>query len=70
MSDDAAPALPERLPYRLLTGTTDRAFCERISEALLDGYVLHGSPVMAFDGEQVVTGQVVVLPSVATTDGE
>jgi hypothetical protein len=52
----------ERLPYRLLTGDTTRAFCERVSAALEDGYVLYGGPAMSFDGERVVTAQAVVLP--------
>ena len=54
----------ERLPYRLLTGTDDRAFCEKVSAAIADGYVLHGSPAVTFDGERVVTAQAVVLPRV------
>lgn len=52
----------ERLPYRLLTGTDDRAFCEKVSAAIADGYVLYGSPALTFDGEKVVTAQAVVLP--------
>ena len=52
----------ERLPYRLLTGTDDRAFCEKVSAAIADGYVLYGSPALSFDGESVVTAQAVVLP--------
>lgn len=55
--DDDTP-----LPYRLLTGTDDRAFCERISAALAQGYVLYGSPTVTWDGERVVTAQAVVLP--------
>jgi hypothetical protein len=51
-----------RLRYRVLTGTDDRAFCERISAALDDGYVLHGSPALTYDGERVVVAQAVVLP--------
>lgn len=51
----------ERLRYRLLTGTDDRAFCERVSEALADGYQLYGSPAVTFDGEKVVTAQAVIL---------
>lgn len=50
-----------RLRYRLLTGTDDRAFCERVSRALDEGYHLHGSPSVTFDGSQVVTAQAVVL---------
>lgn len=53
---------PERLPYRLLTGPDDRAFCERVSAALADGYVLHGSPAVTFDGSRVIAAQAVVLP--------
>ena len=51
----------ERLRYRLLTGTDDRAFCERISAALDDGYVLYGNPSMTFDGTRIVVAQAVVL---------
>ncbi len=51
-----------RLPYRLLTGSDDRAFCEKVSAALAEGYELHGSPAIAYDGLKVVTAQAVVLP--------
>jgi hypothetical protein len=51
----------ERLAYRLLSGTDDRAFCEKVSAALADGYELYGSPSVTFDGQQVVTVQAVVL---------
>lgn len=50
-----------RLRYRLLTGTDDRAFCEKVSGALAEGYRLHGPPSLTFDGTQVVTAQAVVL---------
>jgi hypothetical protein len=52
---------PARLRYRLLTGTDDRAFCEKVSAALDDGYRLHGDPAVTFDGSRVVTAQAVVL---------
>ena len=43
---------PEDRPiYRLLTGPDDRAFCERVSEALEQGWRLYGSPVMTWDEE-------------------
>ena len=43
---------PEDKPiYRLLTGRDDRAFCERVSEALAQGWRLYGSPTMAWDGD-------------------
>ena len=34
--------------YRLLTGKDDRAFCERVSEALAQGWRLYGSPAIAW----------------------
>jgi hypothetical protein len=51
----------EPLPYKLLTGTDDRAFCEKVSAALREGYVLYGSPAVTFDGTHVITAQAVVL---------
>lgn len=50
------------LRYRLLTGPDDAAFCRRVSDALAEGYVLHGSPAITFDGERAVVAQAVVLP--------
>ncbi|MBW8754470.1 MAG: DUF1737 domain-containing protein [Sphingomonadales bacterium] len=37
--------------YRLLTGKDDRAFCDRVSEALEQGWRLYGSPAMSYDAE-------------------
>ncbi len=37
--------------YRLLTGKDDRAFCDRVSEALAQGWRLYGSPTIAWDTE-------------------
>ncbi len=54
----------ERLAYRYLTGKDNREFCERVSAALEDGYVLYGHPALAFNGEHMVAGQAVVLPEV------
>ena len=43
-------APPDGKPvYRLLTGKDDRAFCDRVSEALEQGWRLYGSPAMTFD---------------------
>lgn len=53
------------LTYRLLTGPDDTTFCARVSQALAEGYQLHGSPALTFDGHRVVAAQAVVL-----TDGE
>ncbi|UUL77014.1 DUF1737 domain-containing protein [Pseudarthrobacter sp. Fe7] len=67
MSD--APAPDEKLSYRLITGPDDRSFCERISAALADGYVLHGSPAATFNGSSVIVAQAVVLPAaIASAD--
>lgn len=51
-----------RRRYRLLTGPDDSSFCDKVSAALADGYILYGSPTMTFDGRRVVVGQAVVLP--------
>lgn len=54
---------PHSLPrYRLLTGPDDHAFCERVSDALEQGYDLYGSPAATFNGEFVVVAQAVIWP--------
>ena len=53
--------LPDRLPYRLLTGPDDRSFCEKVSAALLDGYELYGDPALAVEAGTVVCAQAVVV---------
>ena len=56
--------LPDgKLVYRLLTGKDDNAFCARVSEALVQGYQLYGSPAATFNGEHVVVAQAVVWGS-------
>ncbi|SCF34182.1 DUF1737 domain-containing protein [Micromonospora mirobrigensis] len=57
----------ERLRYRLLTGPDDAEFCRRVSTALAEGYRLHGSPAMTFDGQRVVVAQAVVLDAAPPT---
>lgn len=60
----AAPvAATEDTPkrYRMLTGIDDSAFCQKVSDALEDGYELYGSPTMTFNGSNVIVGQAVVL---------
>jgi len=54
-----------KLRYRVLTGPDDRAFCERVSAALDDGYTLHGGPALTFDGTRVIVAQAMVLDSTA-----
>lgn len=85
MPDVSAPAVPGtatapsptvpgagaevRLAYRLFTGLDDRSFCERVSTALAEGYVLHGSPSATFNGSTVIVAQAVVLPAaIASAD--
>ena len=64
-----AAATEARLAYRLFTGTDDRAFCERVSAALAEGYVLHGSPSATFNGSSVIVAQALVLPAaIASSD--
>lgn len=55
MPDEEPP-----LRYRLLTGTDDRAFCERVSEALDEGYELYGPPAMTGLGDAVRVAQAVI----------
>jgi len=64
-----APGGEERLAYRLFTGADDRAFCERVSAALAEGYMLHGSPAASFNGSTVIVAQALVLPAaIASAD--
>jgi ribonuclease HI len=58
----APPETTSRLAYRLLTGADDRAFCERVSAALADGYQLHGDPAIIYDGEKITVAQALVDP--------
>lgn len=53
--------------YRLLTGTDDAAFCQRVSDALDDGYVLYGNPVMTVNDGHVIVGQGLILAADAVT---
>jgi hypothetical protein len=55
VSDEQAP-----LRYRLLTGTDDRAFCEKVSQALDEGYELYGSPALGEAGGIMRVAQAVV----------
>lgn len=59
MTDAETPA---KKAYRLLTGPDDAAFCERVSEALRNGYALYGQPAMTerSDG-RIWVAQAVVL---------
>ena len=59
-----------KLPYRLLTGKDDKEFCERVSQALKDGWQLYGEPRMTYDwwrGDMKVA-QAVVWPTYLPQD--
>jgi hypothetical protein len=56
---------PEGKPiYRCLTGADDDQFCKRVSEALAQGWRLHGSPALTFDSlrGKVMVAQAVLWP--------
>ena len=59
-----------RKSYRFLSGADNADFCQRVSDALADGYVLYGNSVMVMDKDVRVVGQAVILPEmiVTTTD--
>ncbi len=48
--------------YRILTGGDDAAFCKKVSEALNNGWELHGPPSLTYNNSRnfVVCGQAVV----------
>ncbi len=48
------------IQYRLLTGPDDAEFCTRITRHLNEGWELHGSPALTFNGERVIAAQAVM----------
>jgi len=46
----------------MLTGPDDRGFCERVTEALNEGWELYGEPQLTYDAAKgrVICGQAVV----------
>ena len=51
-----------RKSYRFLTGPGDAGFCKKVSDALAEGYVLYGNPVVVSCNGEIVCGQAVILP--------
>lgn len=51
--------------YRYLTGPDDSRFCDRVTEALNDGWELYGNPTLAYDSDtaRMICGQAIVLES-------
>lgn len=56
------------LGYRLITGPDDAEFCARVSALLDQGYQLHGSPALTFDGERVIAAQALALSHSASPE--
>ena len=52
--------------YRLLTGPDDAEFCRRVSQALILGYKLYGSPAITAVGKQPIVAQALVWPTAET----
>ena len=48
--------------YRFLSGPDTAEFCQRVSNALEDGYQLYGNPVMLLEDGQRIVGQAVIWP--------
>lgn len=48
--------------YRYLTGPDNSSFCHKVTQALADGWALHGSPSHSYDAAKgaMVCGQAVV----------
>lgn len=55
--------------YRFLSGPDDAAFCARVSDALADGYVLYGDPVLVVEDNVRIVGQAVCLPDIHPAAG-
>ena len=53
--------------YRFLSGVDNAEFCQRVSDALADGYVLYGNPVMMMDKDVRMVGQAVILSEITNT---
>ena len=54
--------------YRFLSGPDTAEFCQRVSNALEEGYQLYGSPVMLLEDGQRIVGQVVIWPEETITE--
>ena len=53
--------------YCFLTGDDDAAFCQRVSDAWRNGYVLYSPPLLQVDAQgNRHCGQAVVLPEFAS----
>ncbi len=48
------------MQYKLITGPDDSTFCARITEFLNNGWKLHGSPAVTFNGQIVIAAQAII----------
>lgn len=46
--------------YRFLSGEDNADFCQRVSDALDDGYVLYGDPVLLLQDGRRIVGQAII----------
>jgi hypothetical protein len=51
----------KKLEHRTRTSPDAKPFCQRVSEALSDRYVLYESRAATFDGERVIVAQAPAL---------
>jgi len=56
--------------YRFLTGPDDAAFCQKVSDALAEGYELYGNPMMVVSNGKRYCGQAVIMPNTTIGDGD
>ena len=56
--------------YRFLTGPDDAAFCQKVSDALAEGYELYGNPMMFVSNGERYCGQAVIMPNTTIGDGD
>ena len=56
--------------YRFLTGPDNQAFCQKVSDALAEGYELYGDPVMVVSNGERYCGQAVIMPNTTIGDGD
>ena len=61
--------MKSRKLYRFLTGPDTADFCQRVSDALAEGYQLYGSPLMVVVEGEPIVGQAVIWPNKDNLDG-
>ena len=56
--------------YRFLTGPDDRNFCDRVTEAINEGWELFGDPQLTFDAVKgrVICGQAIIREETENQD--